>query len=206
MLRQRKKLRLEWYDYSSNGYYFITICTHNRENYFWEIIEWKMILNQYWDIVQQSILDTDELRKNIEIDEFIVMPNHVHLILVIVGFDSIEPIKNVIEPIHNTDKNNITWEVILWLETMQSEMMQSGTMQSFPTVSRVIRWLKWNITSKINKIPEIREWFGWQKSFFDKIIRNDDQLNKTRQYIIDNPVKWELDSNNPINIKNHDNK
>jgi len=48
------------------------------------------------------------LRKNIEIDEFIVMPNHVHLILVIVGFDSIEPIKNVIEPIHNTDKNNIT--------------------------------------------------------------------------------------------------
>lgn len=201
--RQRKKLRLEWYDYSSNGYYFITICTKWRENFFGEIIDGEMILNNYGEVVKNEVDNTWELRDNVDIDEYIIMPNHVHLIIVIkdnsVGNDCIVPnniILNDIEPYNAEPINPSNMN-----KSSNMNDLQSGTMQSFPTLSRVVRWLKWSITSQINKIPEMREGFAWQKSFFDKIIRNDEQLNKTRQYIIDNPMKWELDINNPINIK-----
>jgi len=72
-----KSNRLDNYDYSSNWWYFITICTKDREEYFWKIINWEMILNEYWNIVFNEIKNIDN------IDEFIIMPNHIHLILFI---------------------------------------------------------------------------------------------------------------------------
>lgn len=210
---ERKKLRFSNYDYSRNWFYFITICTKNRENYFGEIIDEKMILNEYGKIVENEILKTEGLRKEIKIDIFVIMPNHIHLIIIIennlkneinnivwnnhiaiphktthiVGCDCIAPIK--------------TWPIIT----------RTGTMQSFPTgwwfdingarwlkwnhLSSIIRWLKSSITKQINDSQNDFQ-FSWQKSFYDVVIKNDDQLEKTRQYILDNPLKWEDDINN----------
>jgi hypothetical protein len=73
-------------------------------------------------------------------------------------------------------------------------------MQSFPTLSRMVRGFKWRITSRIQKECIEGQEFAWQKSFYDVIIKNEQQLDKTREYIMLNPSKWEEDVNNPINI------
>ena len=79
-----KSSRLQNYDYSSDWWCFITICTKDRENYFGEIVDWKMILNEYGEIVSEDILWISKHYINVEIDEFVVMPNHIHLIIFIV--------------------------------------------------------------------------------------------------------------------------
>ncbi len=202
---QRKKLRLNGYDYSRDWYYFVTICTKNREEFFGEIVDTKMILNGYGKIVKNEIFKTPQLRQEIKIDDFVIMPNHLHLIIIIknkhVGCDCIAP-KDIepkcIEPESIAPKDITPESIIPWKNIRPWE--NNGTMQSFPTLSRVIRWLKWTITKQIR--DEMGDFnFGWQKAFFDVIIKNHDQLNKTRQYIIDNPWKWAEDKNNVINIK-----
>jgi len=79
----RKYLRLKSYDYSQNGFYYITICTKERENFFGEIIDWKMILNEYWKIAENFWKEIIFHYQNVEIDEFIIMPNHIHWIIII---------------------------------------------------------------------------------------------------------------------------
>jgi len=164
----RKKLRLENYNYSRNWFYFVTICTKNREHYFGSINDWKVILNNYWIIVEEEILKTEKLRKEIKIDKFIIMPNHIHLII----------------QIYNIKLNKIP----------------QNSPQTKNNLSNWIQWIKASITRKIRKENEDYI-FWWQKSFYDIIIKNDEQLNKTREYIKNNPIKWEKDINYKKNHK-----
>lgn len=173
---ERKKLRFSNYDYSRNWFYFITICTKNRENYFGEIIDEKMILNEYGKIVENEILKTEELRKEIKIDIFVIMPNHIHLIIII----------------ENNLKNEIT----------HTDIVRNTGPCSLQTwnyhknkLSNSIQRMKSSVTLNIrNQYNDFQ--FFWQKSFYDVVIKNDEQLEKTRQYILDNPSKWEDDINN----------
>ncbi len=157
----RKNTRIKSFDYSSKCAYFITFCTKDRINYFSNIIDWVNNLNQLWLIVKNEIVLTNILRKNIEIDEFIIMPNHVHLII-FVGNDCIVP-----------ENKNFS---------RQNEIIPS-----------IIKWLKSSITSKINKYQK-DFYFSWQKSYYDRVIRNEIELDKIRQYIIDNPLKWDINN------------
>ncbi len=176
----RKPLRLKKYDYSNNWYYFITICTKLREEYFGKVLEWKMILSEYGRIVENEILKTGDIRYNVEIDNFIIMPNHLHLIVVIQSCRERLQSFPTVSSTHFFGINGALW--LKWNH-----------------ISSIIRGLKGTITKQINSIQEDFI-FAWQKSFFDKIIKNNEQLEKTRKYIINNPLKWELDINNPINI------
>ena len=164
---QRKNNRLIWYNYSSVWWYFITFCTKNRIKYLSEIIDWKIILNNYWRIVEKEILNTWLIRNNIEIDEYVIMPDHIHLII-FVGNDCIVP-----------DINS-----------------ENEPMQVIPTI---IKWIKSTITKQINEIQSEFE-FWWQKSYYDRIIRNENELNTIRQYIIDNPLKWEWEKDKMENL------
>lgn len=165
----RKKMRLKNYDYSQNWYYFVTICTKWRECFFGKIIDWKMILNECGKIAEKEIMKTEEIRKEIKIDIFVIMPNHLHLIMVIDN------------PVGNTGPCSLQLE-------------------HKNTLSNCIQRIKSQTTREIRKKYENFE-FGWQKSFYDVIIRNEEQLLKTREYIENNPLKWELDKNNPENIE-----
>ena len=82
-LGARKSTRLKDFDYSSPNDYFITICTHNRECIFGEVLDGDMVLNELGKIVEKEILKTQEIRKNIGIDIFCIMPNHVHIIIMV---------------------------------------------------------------------------------------------------------------------------
>ena len=76
--RKRKRNRLQNYDYSQNGYYFVTICAQNREEFFGKIKNNKMILNEYGIMAKKFLLDIPNHFSNAQIDEFIVIPNHIH--------------------------------------------------------------------------------------------------------------------------------
>ena len=96
-IHHRKSIRLKGYDYSSEGLYFITICTQNREYLLGEIIDGRMFLNDIGEIVEKEIIKTNEIRKNVKIEEYVIMPNHIHFVIEILelGFSSGKPLQEI---------------------------------------------------------------------------------------------------------------
>ncbi|MFA5769886.1 MAG: transposase [Patescibacteria group bacterium] len=170
VIRQRKPNRLKNFNYSSSGYYFITICTKDRQKYFGNIINDKMILNQYGNITKQCWNDISKHFKNIELDEFQIMPNHVHGIIII--------------EYTNQSVGNA------YMRSLQTNHWQYRTKMLLP---KIIHEFK-SATSRF--IRKHNSSFQWQKSFYDHIIRNEYSLFRIRQYIRDNPINWNEDRNN----------
>lgn len=167
--------RLKGWDYSDVGYYYITICTKDRTNYFGKITNGLMQLSEIGIILKSEWLRTPIIRKdmNVGLDEFIIMPNHIHGIIIING-DGMESKRDVCNTSLQPASNSI---------------------------SSIVRGVKASVTSKARKInPK----FGWQANYYDHIIRNEKSLYEIRKYIIDNPLKWELDKYNNSNY-NHEN-
>lgn len=175
--KNRKRNRLENFDYSQNGMYFVTICTKNREDFFGEIKNGRMILNKAGEIAENVWKELPKHYENIEIDCFSIMPNHIHGIINIVDVDMVGT---------------------------GSRAVGTG-LKPVPTkghsLSEIIRGFKTFSARFINKRENILERPVWQRSFYDRIIRNETELNKIREYIIKNPESWETDRNNSINIK-----
>ena len=94
-LPNRKRTRLSEYDYSSPGMYFITICTHNRKCLFGKIKNQQMHLNEMGKIVDKEILKIEPRYQNIRIDKYVIMPNHIHMIIVILASEGINPIPTI---------------------------------------------------------------------------------------------------------------
>jgi len=86
--QHRSSIRLRKYDYTEPNWYYITICTHDRENIFGKIQRSKMILNEFGKIVDEEWLKTKEIRKNIDLDYYVIMPNHFHGIIIIESRDT----------------------------------------------------------------------------------------------------------------------
>ena len=162
----RKKLRLEDFDYSSNGAYFITICTKNRENFFGEIVNDKMVLNKAGGIIEKCWQEIPRHYPNVRLDKFCVMPNHFHGILFL-------------------EKENLMRnENIRSLQTDWNGA-KSGT------ISAIIRGFKIGVTKFARKNG--MEKFQWQRSFHDRIIRDEEELKNITEYIKMNPENWEKD-------------
>jgi REP element-mobilizing transposase RayT len=167
---------LSGYDYSQPGYYFVTIGTQNRQCLLGNIVEGKMKLNEFGKIVDKKI---NELKKykNVDVDIYCVMPNHIHMIIHLVGADP------RVRPLNCGSTNH------------------GSTQGSTPTVGEYVKRLK-TLTTKIY-IDNVKNngWkpFNkrlWQRSFYEHIIRNQNELNKIREYIQLNPQMWERDRNN----------
>jgi putative transposase len=178
-----KTARHEAWDYSKDGFYFVTICTEKRKIFFGDIKNGLMVLNEVGEVVKREWLKTEEIRENVKLDEFVVMPNHIHGIIQIIQARTVETHCNASLPnekyIYQEYKNNFGPQI--------------------DNLSTIIRGLKGAAKNIINSnFPMIN--FAWQERFNDRIIRNDIELNKIRQYIIDNPLKWDLDRNNPKNL------
>jgi len=86
---RRRSIRLKGYDYSQEGAYFVTICTHNRECILGEVANGEVLLNEFGKIVESAWFDLPKHYRNVELDAFVVMPNHVHGIIFIVGADHV---------------------------------------------------------------------------------------------------------------------
>lgn len=184
--------RAAWHDYNG-GIYFITICTHQRENYFGEIIvdengEPKMNLSEIGKITDDCIAKMETIHNDITVPLWVVMPNHIHLIVIVESSFVETPYydisTNCDNPMETTDgrKN----------EKMQEIANNCGRL------SHVISRFKTAVTkmARENNIP-----FAWQTRFHDHIVRNMDELNGISAYIENNVAKWASDELNNDNAK-----
>lgn len=163
--------RLGNWDYGKNGAYFVTICTGGRECYFGEIVDGEMNLSDMGLIAQNNLLSIKGKFPFAILDSFVLMPNHIHCVLVIdkkIGDSDNNPIIN-----DDTDdpfrKNN----------PMKSE-----------NLSKIIRWYKARTTFEIRKT---NPYFSWQSSFYDHIIKEDNMYKTIINYIENNPKNWDKD-------------
>jgi len=171
--KHRCSIRLKNYDYSQAGGYFVTICTQNNECVFGEVINEEMRLNKYGKIVKDEWLRTREIRSNVMLDEYIVMPDHFHGIILIIDDVFVGATRRV-------------------APTVKSTTLKSNTLGS------IIGQIKSIITKNIHKMG--LKHFHWQRNYYEHVIRNEDKLNKIRQYIQNNPLSWHLDRENPERV------
>ena len=155
---KRKIIRYKGYDYSSQGSYFVTISTYQRKNLFWE----NNFLNEYGKIVEKHILNLCTHYYGIKIDNYAIMPNHVHL-LITIGCDALP----------NDD--------VTLFKSFNSEI-------NFPKLPNIVGGFKSGITKEIHTINSGMK--VWQTRYFDHIITNMNDYNETWEYIENNPNVW----------------
>lgn len=182
---QRHSIRLKNFDYSNTGYYFVTICSHEKEEIFGKIVGARrdapqMKLNNNGKIIKNIWLSLPNYHFVI-LDEFCIMPNHIHLILVIRNKKQIK-CRGVIDHAQN-----------------ESKMKNEGLINQTPTLGQIIRFFKAKSTCEINKINQTPGLKIFQRNYFERIIRNQKELDKIREYIRLNPIMWSRDRNNLSN-------
>ncbi len=180
-IHHRRSIRLREYDYSQSGAYFVTLCTWNRECFFGEIKNGEMLLNEYGEIAMKYWDAIPGHLPHVEMDEFIIMPNHIHGIVIIVGAQFIAPFRKT-----TIEKQGV---------------INKGVMNHAPTVGEIVRAFKARCTNAINQIRNTLGISLWQRNYYEHIIRDEKELNRIREYIINNPLQWAEDENNPNNIK-----
>jgi putative transposase len=173
-MKNRKNNRLQRYDYSCTGCYFVTMCVQDRQEWLGKIEKEAMVLNEYGTIAAIHWEDIPKYYPNVELDEWVIMPNHIHGIIVISSGTA-----------HvGTAQCAVPTDCSVSVKTV--------------AVSQIIKSFK-DVT-----IKRIRSEFGnvqfrWQRSFYDHIIRDESSVNRIREYIMNNPKQWDLDVEN---IKN----
>ena len=166
--------RLPEYDYSRGGYYFVTICTHKRENVFGRIENGVMKLNEAGKIIEKWIVKLNEHFPNVTNDYYCIMPNHIHIIIII--NETVHYNKNgIVETIH---------------ELSLREKIQHRRQMLLP---KIIGYLKMNTSKQINIIRNTPGNPIWQPNYYEHIIRNDKSIYEIRKYIQNNPLEWEDD-------------
>ena len=168
-LPRRRSIRLKNYDYTSPGAYFITICTYARTLYF-DDLSIRDIAAARW----QAIPDHTP---NVSLDQWVVMPNHVHGLLV---FEPSSP--EAAKP--------------MWPTGAQGQGHMSSISPHGRSLAVVVRAYKAAVTGACRKAGK---GFAWQDGYYEHVVRDATDLDHIRRYIRDNPLKWELDSEHPSN-------
>jgi REP element-mobilizing transposase RayT len=167
---RKPRNRLEDYDYSRSGYCFVTTCTNNHEEFFGKIDNNEMVLNKYGYYVKEQWEWLAQKYPYVITDEFIIMPNHLHGILIIKQYP----------------------------ECTKARTGRDLSLHGIKSLSSLIGAFK-TTSSKIIRQNGLSN-FKWQRSFHDHIIRNNKSLQNIREYIQNNPAKWDIDEEN-INNK-----
>ena len=166
--------RNNW-NYSSPGIYFITICTVHHNNFFGKIFDNKIVLSSRGLIANQCIIEITKHFSDINLLEFVVMPNHVHLLLEI-----IKPLPNIVETHHDASLT----------KKYQSYFHHRIAKKSTQIIPLVIKQYKSAVTKLIN--PKTC-FFGWQSRYYDEIIEDEKRFLTIKYYIKNNPKNWDKD-------------
>ena len=184
--------RLKGWDYSSAGMYFVTICTRNRECLFGDVVNGEMHLSRIGEIVAEEWQNTPQVRPYVELDEWIVMPNHIHGIIVIT--DAVETFRRNVS-ITQTFRRNVSIT-----QTFHRNVSTTNPSRLKPrSIGSIIGQIKSICTKRIS--GEDFKGFNWQERFWDEIIWNERTLNAIRTYIINNPANWDKDKDNPAGLR-----
>ncbi len=223
-IHHRRSIRFAGFDYSRSGEYFLTLVTHNRRCLFGDIIRGRMELNPIGRMIQLEWVKSSTIRHEIEIDEFVIMPNHIHgIIRITVGADGIRP--NQIKG--HTPCTPTETKIVVGSDTVRRNRI-IGHMPCAPTNNKIPCGGERGSSHEIN-IPQrqprtlgsfvagfksaatraIHQHFHfhgktiWQRNYYEHIIRNWRDLNRVRDYIRSNPKCWDDDEENPKNTQNN---
>ena len=180
--RLRRSIRLRGYDYSQAGAYFVTIVCQGRVCLFGDVAGEEMQLNDAGGMVQQVWQDLPDRYSGINMDEFIVMPNHIHGVI------------NFVHPVGAP---------LVGAQGASRESNPRATTRVAPTLGNVVGAFKSLTTVEYVRGVKSLGWpqFSgklWQRNYFEHVLRSEDSLTKIRQYIRDNPLRWEFDKENPL--------
>jgi putative transposase len=167
--QERKYLRLKHFDYSLSGAYFVTICTNNRNAYFEKYPHLQKIAHRFWN-------DLEVKFPMVKLDEFVIMPNHVHGIIFIMVENEVRDARAI-------------YESSRYLPTLKKRRNM--------LLPKVVGYFKMNTAKHINQIMNRSGQPFWQRNYYEHVVRNDAELLRIRTYIQNNPLKWELDRDNP---------
>lgn len=179
-----KSNRWEYWDYKNPGAYFITICTKNKEHLFGEIEKGRMELNQIGFIAESEWKKTPKIRKdmNIALGEYVIMPDHMHGIIII-GNNEFNTPEKTSNPGRDT-MHRVSTGVDLETDSQKRFGPQRKNLAS------IIRGYKSSVTIQGRKInPE----FCWQPNYHDRVIRNYEGYKVIAEYILDNIRRWDVD-------------
>jgi len=180
--KHRRSIRLKEYDYGQPGAYFVTVCTHHRECLFGETVDGEIVLSAFGKIAEDEWRRTSQMRGGLRLDESIVMPNHIHGIIVLTG-----------NPIPANRRGTMHRA-----PTPRLEQFGTPTSNSIPTI---VRGIKSSVTQRINDLRGTPGRPVWQRNYYEHVIRNEIDLEDIREYIQNNPLKWLEDENHPGNMK-----
>jgi putative transposase len=175
---RRRSIRLRDFDYAQTGAYFVTICAHERVCLFGELVDNEVQLNDAGKVVKACWLAVSTHFLDVDLDAFVVMPNHLHGIVVItdrvVGAKNVSPLRDNVDtrrrPIQSPSK----------------------------TIGSIVRGFKIGVTKWFRE----NEHGGkvWQRNYYEHVIRNGESLSRIRQYIHENPTRWAFDRENPAAV------
>ena len=175
--------RLQNYDYTQPAAYFITVVTHERKTLFGQINKGKVILSHAGNLVRLVWLDLAQRFPYIELDLFCVMPNHFHGIIIYLELEN-KKFENKIGGLGLDGKQHPNRQPI-------NQIYNSNR---FP-LSEVIRIFKASTSRGVNRLnKEISPL--WQRNFYEHVVRNEDDLERIREYILNNPINWDMDEEN----------
>jgi REP element-mobilizing transposase RayT len=209
-IHHRKSIRLRGYDYSAPGRYFVTICAQEKACLFGGIASGQIELNDYGRIVENVWKDLPLHFPLVELDRFVVMPNHFHAIVVIVDPRA----KRVGAGFPRPDSERSETGVGAGFPRPDSERSETGVGAGFPrpmspVLSRggenpplralgdVIRWFKYESTKRINELRSMAGRRIWQRNYYEHIILSDKSYWRIREYIANNPKNWVKDKLHP---------
>ncbi len=181
-IHDRRSIRLKNYDYSDSGLYFVTMCTYNHVILFGEIKNNNMILNSFGNIVKKYWLKVPERFNNIELMEYVIMPNHIHgIINITVGAIHELPLQDKFPEQHRSPEKN---------ELLHQDYIKYRRKMLLP---KMIGWFKMQSAKYINILRKTPGTHVWQRNYYEHIIRSEKSYLKIAEYILNNPARWNED-------------
>jgi len=178
----RRSIRLPGYDYAQPGAYFVTICTQDRAHLFGDIVDGLMRLNAVGDIVHDEWTRTERIRSEMVLGAFVVMPNHVHGIV-------------TIAVPHGGDASGVV--VVGAHGRAPLRHAPPRIQRSARSLGAFVAGFKSAVTTRINAMRGTPGAPVWQRNYHEHVIRNDLEFDRIHEYIVNNPMRWHLDRNNP---------
>jgi hypothetical protein len=184
---RRRSTRLATWDYRDTGAYFVTICTHDRVPLFGRFVGDDLVLNAFGEIVEEEWRRSAEIRAEVGTDAFVVMPNHVHGIVWIRREPTTGPGTTV---------------GAQGLAPLRPESPRTFAVPP-QSLGSMVRGFKSAVTVRINALRGTPGAPVCQRNYYDRIIRDDRELDRAREYILDNPRRWAEDKHNPAVFRRH---
>lgn len=171
-MKARRSIRLNGYDYRQDGVYFVTVCAYRHASLFGSIVDGVMNPNSIGHIIINEWYQTAKLRSYVDLDAFVVMPNHIHGIIVIRNSGERAFRRNA--PTATTGEPN--------------RILEAGSLGA------IIGRFKGKVSRCVHDLPKCRDLTVWQRNYYDHVIRSEKSLQAIREYVAMNPARWTEDS------------